>query len=52
MKLMWSGSLYLLNRNLNILLRSSLNIGWSWISNVGDDQCWLVMLVLTGDGQQ
>ena len=32
------------------MLRLCLNIGWHWIGNVGDDQCSLVMLALTGDG--
>ena len=37
-RLMWSRSLYLLSRNLNILLRSCPNVGQSWIRDVGDDQ--------------
>ena len=32
---MWNRSLYLLSRNLSILLRLCLNVDWSWISNVG-----------------
>ena len=39
MKLMWSRSLHLSSRNLNILLRLCLNIDHSCIGDVGDDQC-------------
>ena len=35
---MWSGSLYLLSRNLNILLRSCPNIECSLISDDRDDR--------------
>ena len=52
MKLMWSRSLYLSSRNLNIMLKLCLNVDQSRISNVGDDWCWLVMLVSTSDGWQ
>ena len=38
--------MYLSSENLNILLRSCLNVEWSWIGDVGNDQCWLVMSVL------
>ena len=50
-RLMWSGSLYLLSENSNILLRLCPNVDQSWIGDVSVDWYLSVMIGVVGDDQ-